>query len=351
MPLHKVFRRNSLSLLRDPSHLPEWGEVKESHFWPEVRERQEKRVPLIHIVLFVLTLVTTTLAGAFQQGANPFTNPASIALGLPFALTLMSILLCHEMGHYLLARRHGVQATLPYFIPGPPFFVGTFGAFIRMRVPPPSRMALFDVGAAGPWAGVVLAVPAVVIGLLLSEVHPLSPPTDGVIVLGDSLLFSLLTRLTLGVSPGEVSIILHPMALAGWFGLFVTFLNLIPVGQLDGGHVAYALFGPYHRWISRLFLLVILSLGFLGWQGWFVWAVLLAVLGVDHPPVLNAFLILDFRRRLYGLLTVGLFILTFIPVPLTIEEGFPVGDAIPVHYSALPPEGSTGLKSVVSHAP
>ncbi|MBI3302245.1 MAG: site-2 protease family protein, partial [Deltaproteobacteria bacterium] len=153
----------------------------------------ERKLPLIHIVLFCATLVTTCMAGAFQQGANPLADPATLLLGLPFAATLMSILLFHEMGHYLLARVHGVRASLPYFLPGPPIFVGTFGAFIRMKSPPANRQALFDVGAAGPWAGVLLAIPAVILGLSLSEVRPLNPLDEGGIILGDSFLFSALT--------------------------------------------------------------------------------------------------------------------------------------------------------------
>src|SRR5262245_8355295 len=145
----------------------------------------KRKLPLLHIVLFFATLVTTSMAGAFQQGADPLNDPATLLVGLPFSATLMSILLFHEMGHYLLARVHGVWASLPYFIPGPPLFVGTFGAFIRMKSPPANRRALFDVGAAGPWAGVLLAIPAVIIGLSLSEVRPLNPLDEGGILLGD----------------------------------------------------------------------------------------------------------------------------------------------------------------------
>src|SRR5215475_14706639 len=252
------------------------------HSTPSLELPSRQRIPLIHAVLFLLTLVTTSLAGAFQQGANPLADPRTIVQGLPFAITLLSILLCHEMGHYLLARRHGVRATLPYFIPGPPLLVGTFGAFIRMKSAPLNRRALFDVGAAGPWAGAMLAVPAIMLGLSLSEVRPLNPLEGGGIILGDSFLFSALTRLILGISADDVNVVLHPIALAGWFGLFVTFLNLLPVGQLDGGHVMYSLFGRTHRWISRIALIGILLLGFEGWQGWFFWVVLLSVLGVDH---------------------------------------------------------------------
>jgi Zn-dependent protease len=274
-------------------------------------------IPLLHLLLFVATLITTSLAGAFQQGANPLADPYTILQGLPFSITLLSILLSHEMGHYFLARHHGVRATLPYFIPGPPLLVGTFGAFIRMKSSPLNRRALFDVGAAGPWAGALLAIPAIMLGLSLSEVRPLNPFEEGGIILGDSFLFSALTKLILNTSADNVNVVLHPIALAGWFGLFVTFLNLLPVGQLDGGHVTYSLFGRTHRWISRLALVGILFLGFQGWQGWFFWVVLLVFLGLDHPPTIDLASPLDPRRRLYAWCTIGLFVLTFMPVPIS----------------------------------
>ena len=325
---------------------------------PVVSPRTVPTIPPIHIILFGATLFTTTLAGTFQEGGDPFSDPAALVSGLPFALTLMLILLSHEMGHYVLARIHGVWASLPYFIPGPPFFVGTFGAFIRMKSAPANRCALFDIGAAGPWAGVVFAIPAVVVGLALSEVRPLDPFSGG-IILGDSVLFSTLTSLVLGVSADDVSVILHPIALAGWFGLFVTFLNLLPVGQLDGGHVVYSLFGSAHRWVARAFLLVILVLGFQGWQGWFVWVVLLAVLGIDHPPTDEQVLPLDRKRTIYGWCTVGLFVLTFTPVPLTLTEGLtlPAGDVTPVahnptaYYSGQQPVSSPSSAWTVVYQP
>jgi len=295
----------------------------------------QRRGPWLHIALFIATLITTSLAGAFQQEADPFSDPRTILQGLPFAVTLMSILLFHEMGHYLLARRHGVPATLPYFLPGPPLFIGTFGAFIRLKSSPANRRALFDVGAAGPWAGALLAIPAVMLGLSLSEVRPLNPFTEGGIVLGDSVLFSALTHLILQVSADDVTIILHPIALAGWFGLFVTFLNLLPVGQLDGGHVAYSLFGRSHRWISRFAVVGILLLGFQGWEGWFFWVVLLFLLGIDHPPTMDLASPLDPRRRLYAWSTIGLFILTFMPVPISMVDRpeIPAGERTHISYN------------------
>ena len=320
----------SLPSLPEPSHLDGYHPPSSTEVLPT------RKVPVLHIALFLTTLLTTSMAGAFQQGANPLSDPTTILRGLPFAATLMSILLFHEMGHYLLARVHGIYATLPYFIPAPPLFVvvGTFGAFIRMKSPPANRRALFDVGAAGPWAGVILAIPAAIIGLSLSEVRPLSPFDEGGIILGDSFLFSVLTRLVLGVSADDVSIVLHPIALAGWFGFFVTFLNLLPVGQLDGGHVMYSLFGRWHSWISRGSLIAILFLGFHGWVGWFMWVALLSMLGVDHPPTLDLHSSLDPRRKLYAWCTVALFVLTFMPVPISLADRptLPSGEVTHVAY-------------------
>lgn len=269
----------------------------------------------IHVILFFSTLLTTTLAGSFQAGVNPFADPRLLVRGLPFSMTLMGILLVHEMGHFVVSRLHGVDATPPFFIPGPPFLIGTFGAFIRMRTPT-NRPALFDVGAAGPWAGFLVAIPAVLYGLAHSEVRPLTPDASGV-VLGDSLIFGWLARLALGVSPADVTIILHPVALAGWFGLFVTFLNLLPVGQLDGGHVVYALLGRAHRWVARAAVVTILVLATRGWAGWVLWAVLIAFIGFDHPPTIDD-RPLDLRRQVAAWLTIALFIGTFMAVPIQV---------------------------------
>jgi len=288
--------------------LPAWA--------PTTAARSKARLRPIHVVLFFATLFTTTLAGSFQAGVNPLTDLRLLAHGLPFSATLMGILLVHEMGHYVLSRVHGVVATPPYFIPGPPFLVGTFGAFIKMHTPT-NRRALFDVGAAGPWAGFLVAIPAVYYGLTLSEVRPLAPTSDG-LTLGESLVFTWLAKLALGVAPADATILLHPVALAGWFGLFVTFLNLLPIGQLDGGHVVYALLGRRHRWVARVAVVGIVGLAFLGWQGWGLWAVLVTVLGVDHPPTIDE-TPLDPARRLAAWLTIGLFAITFMPVPLMIE--------------------------------
>lgn len=273
----------------------------------------------LHVVLFLSTLVTTTLAGALQTGVDPLAEPWEITAGLPFAVTLMTILLVHEMGHYFMSRYHRVRATLPYFIPAPSF-IGTFGAFIKMDSPPHDRRSLFDVGAAGPLAGLVLAVPAVIIGLRLSTISP-DGGMGGGIALGSSLLLNFLSQITLGLVPDEANIIMHPIGFAGWIGLLVTGMNLLPVGQLDGGHVVYALFGQRHIWISRLALVIILLLGFLRWwDGWLIWGVLLLFMGVRHPPPLDPYTPLDLKRQIVAWLTLAILALTFIPAPFSIQE-------------------------------
>ena len=277
------------------------------------------RRPWLHLVLFLATLATTTLAGAMQNGVNPITQPWRIPSGLPFAITLMSILLVHEMGHYLMARYHGVQVSLPYFIPAPSF-IGTFGAFIRMDAAPRDRRSLFDVGAAGPLAGLVLAVPAVVVGLSLSTITT-DDGVSGGISLGSSILMALLSKLTLGLLPDEANIIMHPVGFAGWIGLFVTALNLLPVGQLDGGHVTYALFGPRHIWVSRFAFALILGLGLTRyWDGWMIWGVLLLFMGLRHPPTQDPHTTLDWKRKLTAWLVLVVLVLTFIPAPFSIPE-------------------------------
>lgn len=284
----------------------------------------QRKSPTIHILLFLATLVTTTAAGALQRGASLWSDPASIALGLPFSLTLLLILFCHEMGHYVCARHHGIQTTLPYFIPGPPFLIGTFGAFIKMQGMPRNRAALFDVGAAGPWAGMMVALPAVAIGLSWSEVHPLAAGADAPFSLGSSMLFTWLGEAILGVDPESVTILLHPVAIAGWFGFFVTFLNLLPVGQLDGGHVAYAWLGKRHRVVARGFLLLLIGLYLIpgGWDGWLLWAGLLFfVLRIDHPETADRDTPLDPKRQAAAWATAAVFVVTFMPIPFEVNPG------------------------------
>jgi len=283
---------------------------------PVIRQPEKpKSDPRLNIILFIATLFTTTYAGAFMEIGNPGLALSQLYKGLPFSLTLLLILLFHEFGHYFMAKKHRVEATLPYFIPAPSI-IGTFGAVIKMRSPLYSKRSLLDVGAAGPLAGVVIAIPAVIIGLQLSEIRLVSGLKDG-ISLGSSLLFSLLSRIAVGVVPDNYDIVLHPIAFAGWIGFVVTMLNLLPIGQLDGGHIAYAVLGRQrHRVVSYIMLPILFILGMIGWQGWLIWCVLaLFVMGTKHPPTLDDHLPLDKRRKLIGWLALVLFVLTFTPIP------------------------------------
>jgi membrane-associated protease RseP (regulator of RpoE activity) len=321
------------------------------------------RIPTLNIVLFLATLLTTTMAGAEAAGAPialfaaPWASFANLAAGLPFSVPLMLILFSHEMGHYLTSRRYGVDATLPYFIPAPTastFFIGTFGAFIRMKSLPRSRRAMFDIGAAGPWAGLVVAIAALIVGLKWSSVAPLDTSQGGV-NLGNSIIFWSVARVILGVDPNAVNVNLHPTAFAAWIGLLVTALNLLPVGQLDGGHVVYSMFGPRgHRIISRLVWLGFLLMAVVPWifhqsfwAGWFFWFVLVLVLGLGHPTTMDSETPLSGGRRLAAWATVLLLVVTFCPVPFSVvppsgqpmqpEEGHSVSVML---HRALPPAGN-----------
>lgn len=269
------------------------------------------KFPATQVLLFITTCFTTLFAGAVQQGVDPIAHPASLILGLPFSLTLMFILLFHESGHYLTAIFHKTEATLPYFIPGiPP--IGTFGAFIKMKSPIYTRGALIDIGASGPIAGFVVSLIASVVGLSMSEVVNVNGNVG--MTLGDSLLFTGLSRLIVGHD-----VLLHPIAFAGWFGFFVTSMNLIPVGQLDGGHILYAFAGKKQKNFSYALVAVMSVLGYLYWPGWLVWAVLLLLLGIKHPPVMYWEEPLDPRRRNIGIASLIIFILTFIPAPFNVN--------------------------------
>lgn len=276
------------------------------------------------LLLFFATMGTTVVAGAFIDGADLFARPSELVRGVPFSFTLMAILLTHEMGHYITSRHYGVTASLPYFIPAPPilFPIGTFGAFISMRSPIMRRGPLLEIGAMGPIAGFVVAVVAVVAGLMQSSVQPANS-LDGM-KLGSPLLLHGLGALLID-APGEgYDLVLHPVAFAGWIGLFVTALNLLPIGQLDGGHIMYAVFGRRHKAISIVTILalgVIGSLGIFGveaWPGWVVWGILGAILGLRHPPVVDHDVPLTGRQRAIAWISVVIFVLTFTPVPFSV---------------------------------
>ncbi|MCL4476412.1 MAG: site-2 protease family protein [Nitrospirae bacterium] len=278
-----------------------------------------KKFPSLHLVLFILTFLSMLVAGAlFQKGVDIFNEPRKILEGLPFALTLMVILLSHELSHYFTSKKHHTKATLPYFIPAPSL-IGTFGAFIKMKSPIITRKALIDIGASGPIAGFILSVIAAIVGLHYSSVVSVAE-TSGGLRLGDSILFSLLTRVVIGTPPDSCDILLHPVAFAGWIGLFVTSLNLIPIGQLDGGHIAYAFLRERHRVLSIVLVVTLLVLGLFFWEMWAVWGALMIVLGLRHPPVIYWEVPLDRKRKIAGALAFIIFIITFMPSPFTILD-------------------------------
>ena len=275
-----------------------------------------RKFPYLHVLLFLLTFLSTLAVGALNVGADIIKEPFKIYKGLPFSATLLCILLAHEFSHYLASKKHGVQATLPYFLPAPTLF-GTLGAFIKMKSPINTRNALMDIGASGPIAGFIVALIATIIGLFLSQVVPVNK-VEGMITLGDSLLFKALARLIVGSVPEGHDVVLHPVAFAGWIGFFVTALNLIPIGQLDGGHIMYALMGERHAKLSKALVVVMVGLGLLVWEGWLVWGALLIILGFRHPPIIYSEIPLDDGRKRIGWFAVVIFVLTFIPVPITI---------------------------------
>ncbi len=270
-----------------------------------------RKIPYLHIVLFIMTALTTLTAGAIQKGVDPLKEPFRIYQGLPFSAALMVILLSHELSHFFTSKRNHTVATLPYFIPAPTL-IGTFGAVIRMKSPILSRSALIEIGASGPLVGFAFSIVASVVGLLNSTVVRSS---GAILSLGDSLIFSGLSRLIVGPVPKGYDVMLHPIAFAGWIGLFVTSLNLLPVGQLDGGHIAFAFLGRKHYYISAGIVATLAVIGLVFWEGWLIWAALLIILGLKHPPVYEWEVPLDGKRRTMGILALVIFVLTFIPRP------------------------------------
>lgn len=287
-----------------------------------------------HCFLFLFTVLTTLAVGAhiamnyrrnypafdwdFSRAffTDFFHNPSLLELGMPFSLTLLGILLAHELGHYFTCRHYGIQATYPYFIPAPTL-IGTLGAFIRIKTPITTRRALFDVGISGPLAGSMIAIPALAMAILKSKaVLPVSVPET--ISLGNSLVVILLAKiLRSGVNPA--GILLHPVGCAAWVGLFATALNLLPIGQLDGGHILYAVLGEKHRMISRGLFVALVPLGIFCWAGWMVWAVMLLVIGLRHPAVMAPSQPLDKVRKVLAVLAILIFLLTFVPTPFTVR--------------------------------
>jgi membrane-associated protease RseP (regulator of RpoE activity) len=307
-----------------------------------------RRPWLLATGLFLLTVLSTLAVGAqfaqayaanqapFTAAVNPFgglgaafAHPSLLLLGIPFSFTLLSILLAHELGHYFACRYYGIDASYPYFIPAPTI-IGTMGAFIRIRSRIINRKALFDVGLSGPVVGFLFAVPALALAILYSKVVPGSQ-SDAMIVFGNPPLLKLfMAVLRPGVAPDDL--LLHPVGRAAWVGLFATALNLLPAGQLDGGHIIYSLASERHRRISRGVAAALFLLGAPAilhatldvpmpqiladqWPGWTFWAVLLLLLGFRHPPLLDRWEPLDHKRRMWAVIALAIFILCFTPMP------------------------------------
>jgi membrane-associated protease RseP (regulator of RpoE activity) len=278
----------------------------------------------INVVLFLLTVVTTTVMGAIMEQSELlmqnwqlfFQRPWLLLTGLPASMTIMGILGIHELAHYFVARRHGLGSTLPYFIPVP-FGFGTFGAIIRIQTPWENRKALFDVGIAGPLAGFLVALPLFFVGLMLS---PHQPPIPEGVPLGSPILLRWIEDwvYVLRGIPKHHEIYVNAMTFAAWFGLVVTGFNLLPVGQLDGGHVAYALLGRWAKVLGIVVIVGLVTLGALKWQGWFVWTAFIFFSGWQHPAPLNTLAPLGKRRTIVGIIALVLLIVLFTPAPFAL---------------------------------
>jgi membrane-associated protease RseP (regulator of RpoE activity) len=267
----------------------------------------------LNIVLFVATLITTLFAGSFNSGGNPFSNFNDIWLGIPFSFSIMTILTCHELGHYFMSKKQGMITTLPYFIPAP-HFIGTFGAVIRMKSIVPTRSSLLRVGMAGPLAGFIVALPITIIGVAISTVQP-APEGEAFLRLGDSLLFSFLARVLHPDIPHGYDLFLHPMAFAGWIGFLITSMNLIPIGQLDGGHIAYSVFLGKRRLAYIPIFAGLVLLGIFSWLGWIFWGFLALFIARRDPMVQNTITPLTAQEKVTTIVPLMVLILTFIPQP------------------------------------
>lgn len=279
-----------------------------------------KSRPWLHVLLFAATVLSTLMAGMLQALGGQLGEVSSVrgllwlfsnhwTAGIPFTVALLGILGVHELGHYFVARTYGLKVSLPYFIPFPfnPL-TGTLGAVIRIQSPFESRKALFDVGIAGPLAGLAVALPVVALGLSRAVIEPLPA---GASVIGEPLLFQLMARLIAGERPPGTDIVMNPLLMAGWWGFFITALNLLPISQLDGGHIAYALFGGAQRYFAWALFLVAAVFALLISPQYILMLSLVFLMGVEHPPALNDLTPIGTPRRLLGLLTLLLFPLLF----------------------------------------
>ncbi|NUO83745.1 site-2 protease family protein [candidate division KSB1 bacterium] len=292
---------------------PSWEEYSQettatpANIWLAKALRNDQ--PRLNVVLFVLTCLSTFFIGYSLDGR--------LSSGFWYSGGIITILFAHEMGHYLMCVRYRIRATLPFFIPFPSLPFGTLGAVIRMDARMPNRRVLFDIGVAGPLAGLAITLPAIYFGLKMSTVLTVSG-SEGMFTLGDSLLFKALSNLALGPLPEGQDTLLHPLAYAGWAGLFVTALNLLPIGQLDGGHILYALLGDRGQKIYPVNMAMFALLCIVQYNGWILLVMMLLWFGYRHPPTQDDFEPLDLKRQILACLTFMVFVLSFTPAPFKI---------------------------------
>jgi membrane-associated protease RseP (regulator of RpoE activity) len=306
----------------EPAYVPRLGSP------PHVPERRWR-----HLILFLLTILATTFAGqlhyasfvlGFSNAALPFSSWELLVRGLWYSVPILAILGAHEFGHYFACRYYRVDASLPYFLPVPFLMTGTLGAFIRIRQQIPTKRALFDIGIAGPIAGFVVAVPVLLVGMYLSRVIAIPQHFEGTVVeLGEPLLFKAAALLVFGPIPDGFTVNMHPMAFAAWFGLLATALNLFPIGQLDGGHISYAVLGRKSTAVTLVAVASLIGLSFVS-QSLLVWTVLmivmLVVFGPRHPRIFDEEVPLDHGRVMLALFAAVMFVVCFTPAPMELSQ-------------------------------
>ncbi len=319
--------------LKEKGYIPMLRYEKGEHVIYVIKKikKMEKSI-WINVSLLIAVIITTTLTGSllYMNYLSIFTddlelipniielfNPINLFYGfLIFALPLMTILFVHEMGHYYISKKHNISASLPYFIPIPPimpyFNIGTFGALIQSRDPMPDKKALFDVGIAGPLAGFIVALPISIIGIANSEIVEISQITQGETVFGSSILFYMLSTLILDVPEGLFAFNMHPIAFAGWVGLLITSINLLPAGQLDGGHIFRSVLGEKQKYAGWIAVIIMF------FTGWWVFAfIIIFMMGMLHPPPLNDYTKLDMKRNILFFVALIILIICFIPFPIS----------------------------------
>lgn len=317
--------------LKEKGYIPMLKHEQGEHIIYVMKKPKRKEKPVwINYLLLIATIITTILTGSILNmgylDAWNIPNPADIFLAknlvngaLFFSLPLMSILFVHEMGHYFISKKHGIATSLPYFIPVPPvlgFNIGTFGALISSRDPMPNKKALFDVGIAGPLAGFFVAIPVIIIGVATAEIIPIPTIENSVVgdvIFGNSLLIDPIISRGLLHIPAGSTYIMSPLIFAGWVGLLITSINLLPAGQLDGGHIFRAVFGEKQKYIGWAAVLIMI---FTGW--WFFAFIIIFMMGMMHPPPLNDDTDLDLKRKLLFIAAITMLILCYIPNPIDV---------------------------------